>query len=482
MAKKWVENTSRVPKTIEGRLVQPGDGIFVEDVAATVAAAPIETRALLIEGNNAIGWKAKAGQDDLVKLQVDGLAPVSGDWKRLLTPLRMFGAYPQVQTNAAYQDRSYRVVINHPADFAACRVWFCNNDAGNTFSIGALKVSASDSFAAAGPTNGAWITGTQNNSTSLIARPCQVADEPQYLASNWMPVQSLARVDGGTQRLLYVDGYIPAGNASVTLMGNTSNPSGKLGSETTSNRYRGRIIADYSAAGNIVGASAGWSFGQGYGTPFFGVEFMGATEVLTVHVIADSIGQGDGDSDTPLNGGTVRACADLSALTGRPVVAANHGLSSQRTDGFVRRLRNLLQAGMLRGVVVYHPYSPNNRLGSGPFTPPMIEGMKATTLEAASLLQASGVSVVMRSSTPRTGFGAVEDALREGFDGWVRSLCADRGFIYADVAAVLSQGTGPKSYITGASDDGLHPNDAGYDLEAPVMSAAIRAAASWFFA
>lgn len=274
-----------------------------------------------------------------------------------------------------------------------------------------------------------------------------------------------------------------AGAGGMTLTGpsGVSNPNNLLNSETPSNPYRGMIIADYSGSGDITGTSSGWSTGGGWGAVVLGVEFTTATDTLTVHVVADSIGQGDSAS-VPLSGGTVRACADLTTATGRPVVAANHGFSSQMVQGLVNRLKILLDAEVIRGCVVFHPYSPNNRLGSGPFTQAMFDGMFANAVRVAEMCKSYGVPLIFRSSTPRTGFGAVEDALRVAYDAEIQKYCAANEITFANVATPLGNGASPASYKASLSTDGLHPNDAGYDVESPVMQAAIRAAVPSFFA
>jgi GDSL-like Lipase/Acylhydrolase family len=476
-------------------------------------------------------------------------SPVSGASKRpsLNTALRVFAGYVVNSYNPAYANRSYRLIINHPVPFKSVRIFAINNSATVPMTIASLKVSASDSLNAAGPTGGTWYDAYQNNSLRINIPPCAVVDEPVLFSTNDIPCASIARTDGGTKNLLYIDAYVQDNVASFTgaIAGTTltvsaiasgyiqpgqaltgaavtagtsvlqqlsgtaggtgtylvsvsqtaasgaisaigpitlgqmtgeSNPANRLTSETASNAYRGNIVADYSASGNVAGTSSGWSTGQGWGAVVFGVEFTHENDALTVHVVGDSIAQGDGTGVTPLNSGTVRACADLTASSGRAVIAANHGFSSQKVAGFARRLKILLDRELIRGCVVFHPYSPNNRLGSGPFTQPMFDGMFADAVRVAEMCKSYGVPLIFRSSTPRTGFGAVEDALREAYDAKMQAYCTANGIVFANVAAVLSQGTSPKSYITGASDDGLHPNNVGYDLESPVMQAAIRAA------
>jgi len=108
--------------------------------------------------------------------------------------------------------------------------------------------------------------------------------------------------------------------------------------------------------------------------------------------------------------------------------------------------------------------------------------MKANAIRMHEMCREYGVPHIFRSSTPWSGLSIAQDALRTTYDVWIESYCAAERIPFANVASALSQGTSPKSYVAGASDDGLHPNDAGYDLESPVMQAAIRAAVPAYFA
>ncbi len=56
-------------------------------------------------------------------------------------------------------------------------------------------------------------------------------------------------------------------------------------------------------------------------------------------------------------------------------------------------------------------------------------------------------------------------------NGWMESFCKDRGFTYLDYFSATVDGSG--FLKTDLSDDGLHPNSAGYRVMAPLALAAI---------
>ena len=106
--------------------------------------------------------------------------------------------------NPAYANRSYRLIINAPFAWQSVRLYVLNNSATLPFIIGALKVSASDSLNTSGPTNGAWVQATQNNSTRIVVPPCKVIDEPVPFFTTDIPVASIARADGGTKKICFI--------------------------------------------------------------------------------------------------------------------------------------------------------------------------------------------------------------------------------------------------------------------------------------
>ena len=58
---------------------------------------------------------------------------------------------------------------------------------------------------------------------------------------------------------------------------------------------------------------------------------------------------------------------------------------------------------------------------------------------------------------------------------WIEDLCRDRGYIYVDYFPALADKAG--RFEASQSDDGLHPNSAGYRVMAPIALAAIDKAA-----
>ena len=114
---------------------------------------------------------------------------------------------------------------------------------------------------------------------------------------------------------------------------------------------------------------------------------------------------------------------------------------------------------------------------TGPETPTMIEeNIQAMT----DLAQAHGIKVILCSVTPISDYarnpqsGQRPPADIFKINTWMKDYAAKVHAVYADYFAALVDDKGMLK--EGFSMDGLHPNQKGFDLMAPVIEAAIQKA------
>lgn len=111
---------------------------------------------------------------------------------------------------------------------------------------------------------------------------------------------------------------------------------------------------------------------------------------------------------------------------------------------------------------------------TGPMT---LDQTKATIMSMAELARAHGIRVILASIPPAGNFPwrpGLETADKiAAINGWLKSYAAANGDIYADYWTALHDGPALKAAWT---YDGVHPNEAGYAVMAPVAERAIRAA------
>lgn len=154
----------------------------------------------------------------------------------------------------------------------------------------------------------------------------------------------------------------------------------------------------------------------------------------------------------------------------------NRGISGQTTSQMLVRMFedviNLKPAAMLI-------YAGTNDIArnTGMQTAEMIEeNFQAMT----ELAQQHGIKVILCSITPIADYGPRKmsdgrppaDILK--INSWLKEYAAKTNSIYADYFTAVADDKGMLK--EGISRDGLHPNDKGYELMAPVASAAIQQA------
>jgi lysophospholipase L1-like esterase len=107
----------------------------------------------------------------------------------------------------------------------------------------------------------------------------------------------------------------------------------------------------------------------------------------------------------------------------------------------------------------------------------MIQGNFQAMVELAQL---HGIRTVLCSVTPVSDYGPRK--MTEGrppsdilkLNSWLKDYAAKTKSVYADYFSAVVDEKGMLK--EGVSRDGLHPNDKGYELMAPVVSAAIQQA------
>lgn len=113
---------------------------------------------------------------------------------------------------------------------------------------------------------------------------------------------------------------------------------------------------------------------------------------------------------------------------------------------------------------------------TGPMTP---EQTKANIMSMAELARANGIRVILASIPPAANFPwrpGLSTAPKIGaMNAWLKDYAARIGATYADYWDALHDGDALRSALT---YDGVHPNEAGYAVMAPVAERAIRASLS----
>jgi lysophospholipase L1-like esterase len=154
---------------------------------------------------------------------------------------------------------------------------------------------------------------------------------------------------------------------------------------------------------------------------------------------------------------------------GKPYIG--RGISGQTTPQMLVRFRQDVIA--LKPAVVVILAGTNDLAGNtGPATLEMIEDNIASMTELA---QANGINVVLSSVLPVFGFPwkpGLEPAPKiVALNRWIKAYAARRGAVYLDYhSAMADERQGMRREF---AEDGVHPNEAGYRVMAPLVDRAI---------
>ena len=158
---------------------------------------------------------------------------------------------------------------------------------------------------------------------------------------------------------------------------------------------------------------------------------------------------------------------------GKPYI--NRGISGQTTPQMLIRFRPDVLAHKPQAVVILA--GTNDIAGNtGPMT---LEQIQGNIQSMAELARANDVKVVLASVMP------VTDALKpqtqrrppeqiRALNEWIKSYADRTGAVYLDYHSAMADEKGMLK--TELTYDGLHPNDAGYELIEPLAQKAIDAA------
>ncbi|MEO7270652.1 MAG: GDSL-type esterase/lipase family protein [Vicinamibacterales bacterium] len=152
----------------------------------------------------------------------------------------------------------------------------------------------------------------------------------------------------------------------------------------------------------------------------------------------------------------------------------NRGIARQTTPQMLVRFRQDVIA--LKPAVVVIQGGTNDVAGiNGPGTRGTLSD---NLMSMTELAQANGIHVVIASILPICDCVRDQSSIRSSariadFNDWIRTYTASKGAFYLDYYAALAEGRTFKAALT---SDGFLPNDAGYQVMAPLAEQAIAAA------
>ena len=380
--------------------------------------------------------------------------------------------------------------IECEVDFVAARLVILNRAANainaNTAVIGVSETNAIDNSANMGsPVIGGTAyqqiapAGTFNGWRAVTWAAAAFIDIAaastiqQFALSDWIPLQSVPRADGGTRPLILIRTYRD-GAANGNWSFNISGASGRTPSAAMRQRT---IIASSSGTDAVTTLTNAMSLTTTAQPVFPIIRF--STPVLAVHSLGDSTVQCNAQAPEAISSWPLRACNSISSPS-LPVVHANFGATSQTSTNFIAVYEAALAAGIpAPSVLIVEAASVNDDSGNAN-TIRTRELQLSNAARILALAQRYNIPYVIFSPLlPYNALDAAHDILRQGTNAAIKASGLVSGVVTLNMNA-LGTGATPDRWIPaynsglGANDDGIHPNALAFDeVMAPAAVGAI---------
>lgn len=350
----------------------------------------------------------------------------------------------------------------------------------------------------------------QTNGVKIKVQPAEPSVQPlnaatcSYLPtivySDWIPVKSCPRADGGTLPLLMY---------RINVKGGTSSYQGssalmRTPSATNFGRiFQGLFLAD--ASGVYVTTPATWTPAPGGGLNdsemSLGISYMSrSANGVTVMMVGDSETQNTTVADVNSFFGR-RAANALSDLRGIAVGCVNAGASAQTTETYLRTYQ-LAVDKIAPQIIVYSAFSPNDHNAYGNLTSVsganylFVQAKKRLLMFLGDAKKRGAVPVIWTglptpaTRIPASAVGQQVNALLKAYNAEVMAIAAAQGAWGIDMyPLVTDNGANDATYgIDRIRPDfcpagepypnGLHLNDAGTQVMADALLSVLKAIVS----
>lgn len=334
-------------------------------------------------------------------------------------------------------------------------------DTNNNISQPVIAGTAYGQLAPAGSILG-WRPVTFAGASSVNIASAAIA--AQYAISDWIPLSSIARTDGGVRPLLMArvqhDGSADGNFAFLPSAACINN-------RVATAANRGRIV---QTAGITTGVSVPSNSGTLNSNCFevFPI-FRYRRPSLTVLVAGDSTSQNDALVTDSLTSWGWRGCADASS-TGRPINYMNVGCSSKTSAEYWLRAQEIVNAGVIPDVLVIGPASVNDTYANIDRT---VETWRARALEIVEFARTKGIRYVcMIPLLPYNPTTLTQDNYRKAFNAVFLPSISGGAVDYLQFNG-LGDGASPEDWVPAMNfaADGIHPNEAAIDtIMAPALT------------
>jgi lysophospholipase L1-like esterase len=346
-----------------------------------------------------------------------------------------------------------------PGTYGRARV-ILQNDTATPFTMEEFAVSSGRAYADLNPLTYAGLPAPWSTSASTITAPAGSATNATdgilgWAASDWLPVTTQPRSDGGKTSVLHCRARFSAGGRGV--FGGATRPMNLYSNQAF---LRNRSDVSWTSAAvlaNQTNFNPATNDRDGHFHSFSVVEFMSSGLMLNIACTGDSVSQGYVQASTNSNhNGFLARAADTLANAGQPVSFQHFTGEGKSTTFYFGMVTSFLNtAGMtLPQLLVIQPFSQNN----GTFNMFNVVAAWDQCMDLANLCLAKNVIPMLRTCQPTIN---CNDLSHEVARNWVNTQVRNSGFPIFDMDAALSDGNAIARIKPGLTSDGAHLTDDG---------------------
>jgi lysophospholipase L1-like esterase len=383
---------------------------------------------------------------------------------------RIFASTPV----GSYNNRTYQLVVTAEAPFSAIRLLVGNADTANPALISAAAVAATGATADLNPSSGAMTVVTFDGASSYTIPACAGAARPLQRWSDWIPVTSVPRTDGGSLPVAIL--RVDIGSTALAVGVNVMNAVWNTSDTDLAGRFT-QSTREASGRAFVTNWVTTSFFNQ---SPIIAVEFRHAVPAVTVATFGDSITEGSALVTKQFLNHFHRGGFAVSTQAA-PLSVLNFGRAGETTQQYFQRTLDFLYLKDANGNYINKPAAITYSIGSpndGDMTAAVARAAKSRAYQVLDACQQRGVIFMPVSTVPRvnstnTASSNTDDSIRRAFNAELMAL-AGPNIIPIDVATAVQDVGSPSLYASSSYvlADGVHPTDAAM----PYMAAPVAAA------
>lgn len=377
-------------------------------------------------------------------------------------------------TGALSTDRTWNTKFQVPCrTFSAVRIGIRNAIAGAVNCKGLVGSTETAAFSTSAEQSGCvvngarvdtvdgtadytgWQTLKQAGSAAITLSAGTSAAVPSVTWTDWVPLQSVPRADGGSGSLINVRLWYQGTVTSYSFCSSVQSL------QTTSTLNKGFLAQTTFVDADAVAAPAtAMAVTNSFMAPVL-IEFMSTDILASVGVIGDSLSDSTGSVSDNRSNWNLQACGDLSTADAA-VLPCNMACSGTVMDAYWTLAQSYMTLST-PDILVFEAVSPN---GAGVWAPSSAATLRYKEMslyrnQIYSFLRfcrTNRIVPILMNGCPNEGYNTSSwDLERRAF----QTELANSGVLVLDSWSILGNGASPELYLSQYKLNSLHPNEAG---------------------